>query len=89
MLFMVIEKFYPGKVKLLYERFDEKGRLLPEGVNYVNSWIDENVTICYQLMESDTAEKIHMWIGHWNDLAAFEVIPVITSSEARAKIFSE
>ena len=89
MLFMVIEKFYPGKVKLLYERFDERGRLLPEGVNYVNSWIDENVTVCYQLMESDAAEKIHTWIENWNDLADFEVIPVITSTEAKAKTFSQ
>ena len=89
MLFMVIEKFYPGKVKLLYERFDEKGRLLPEGVKYVNSWIDEDITTCYQLMESETAEKIHRWIENWDDLAAFEVIPVITSAEAKTKIFSQ
>ena len=84
---MIIEKFYPGRVKLLYERFEEKGRLLPEGVNYVNSWIDENITICYQVMESDTAEKIYTWIGYWNDLADFEVIPVITSAEAKSKVF--
>ena len=87
MFFMVIEKFYPGKVKLLYKRFDEKGRLLPEGVNYINSWVDENITICYQLMESDTAEKIHKWVKNWDDFADFEVIPVITSAEARAKVF--
>ena len=89
MLFMIIEKFYPGKVRLLYERFDEKGRLLPEGVSYINSWIDENVTICYQLMESDTVEKIYTWIENWDDLSDFEVIPVITSAEAKAKIFSQ
>ena len=89
MLFMIIEKFYAGKLKLLYERFDEKGRLLPDGVNYINSWIDENITICYQLMETDTAEKIQEWIGNWNDLADFEVIPVITSAEAKAKVFSQ
>ena len=89
MLFMIIEKFYPGKVKLLYERFGEKGRLLPEGVNYINSWIDENVTTCYQVMESDTAEKIYTWIANWNDLADFEVIPVITSAEAKTKVFSQ
>lgn len=86
---MIIEKFYPGKVKLLYERLEEKGRLLPEGVNYINSWTDENVTICYQVMESDREEKIYTWIKNWNDLAEFKVIPVITSSEAKAKIFSE
>lgn len=89
MLWMVIEKYYPGKVKLLYERFDEKGRLLPEGVKYVNSWIDEGITTCYQLMESETAENIQRWIENWDDLADFEVIPVITSAEAKAKIFSQ
>ena len=89
MLFMVIEKFHPGKAKLVYERFDEKGRLLPEGVKYVDSWIDENITTCYQLMESETAEKIKRWIENWNDLADFEVTPVITSAEAKAKIFSQ
>ena len=88
MLFMVIEKYYPLKVKLLYERFDEKGRLLPEGVTYINSWINEDITTCYQLMESETAEKLLLWIENWNDLADFEVIPVITSAEAKAKIFS-
>ena len=88
MLFMVIEKFYAGKVKLLYERFEEKGRLLPEGVKYVNSWIDENITTCYQLMESDTAEKIQRWTENWNDLADFEIIAVITSAEVKAKLFA-
>ncbi|MGH2553444.1 MAG: DUF3303 domain-containing protein [Chitinophagaceae bacterium] len=86
MLYMIIEKFHLGKVKTLYERFDDKGRLLPEGVNYVNSWIDENISICYQVMESETAEKVHEWVSHWNDLADFEIIPVITSAEARKKI---
>ena len=86
-LFMIIEKFYPGKVKLLYDRFEEKGRLLPEGLIYLNSWIDENITTCYQVMESDTAEKIYTWIRNWNDLADFEVIPVITSAEAKSKVF--
>ena len=83
MLFMIIERFYPGKVKQLYERFAEKGRMMPEGVEYVNSWIDSSVSTCYQVMKSDKQEKIDEWISHWNDLAAFEVIPVISSSEAR------
>lgn len=89
MLFMVIERFHRGKVKLLYERLDKKGRSLPEGVNYINSWIDENITICYQVMESDTIEKIYEWIENWNDLTDFEVIPVITSAEAKERIYSQ
>ena len=85
---MIIEKFHPGKVKDLYQRFDEKGRMLPDGVIYINSWINETVSICYQLMESDNESKIQQWISHWKDLADFEVIPVISSAEAKNKIFT-
>ena len=88
MLFMIIEKFHEGKVKTLYQRFNEKGRMLPEGVNYINSWINESVTICYQLMESDSGGKINEWIQNWNDLADFEVVPVISSAEAKAKVMA-
>ena len=85
---MIIEKFHPGKVKTLYKRFEEKGRMIPEGVNYVNSWITEGITVCYQVMETDSAEKIDEWISHWNDLANFEIIPVITSAQAKEKVFA-
>jgi hypothetical protein len=82
---MIIERFHPGKEKEIYQRFEEKGRMLPEGVSYINSWIHSNLSCCFQLMQSDTEEKIHQWISYWNDLADFEIIPVITSSEATAK----
>jgi hypothetical protein len=62
--------------------------MLPDGVIYVNSWIDEQVATCYQVMESDAKEKIAEWVQRWNDLADFEVIPVITSAQAKAKIFA-
>ena len=88
MLYMIIERFYPGKVKEIYKRFAEKGRMMPEGVNYINSWINEDVSICYQVMESDSEEKLKEWISHWDDLAGFEIIPVITSAEAKQKVFS-
>ena len=88
MLFMIIEKFHPGKVKTLYQRFEENGRLMPEGVSYINSWIDSKINICYQVMESDSEVKIHEWISNWNDLADFEVIPVITSAQVKEKVFS-
>ena len=88
MQYMIIERFHDGKVKSLYKRFDEKGRMLPEGINYINSWINEQVSTCYQLMESDSIESIHQWIAHWSDLADFEVIPVISSAEAKAKVLA-
>jgi Protein of unknown function (DUF3303) len=88
MQFMIIEKFHPGKVRQLYQRFAEKGRMLPDGVSYINSWINEEVSICYQLMEAETSEQLQGWINHWKDLADFEVVPVISSQEAKAKVFS-
>jgi hypothetical protein len=88
MVYMIIERFHPGKVRMLYERFAEKCRLLPAGVSYINSWIKEDVSICYQVMRSDSVAKINEWVSHWNDLADFEVNPVINSDEAKEKIFS-
>jgi hypothetical protein len=87
MLYMIIETFHPGKSKEIYKRFDEQGRMMPEGVQYINSWIDEDVKTCFQVMESDTKEKLYEWISHWSDLADFEVIPVITSAQAKEKVF--
>ena len=84
---MIIERFQPGKIKIMYQRFAEKGRMLPEGVNYINSWINEAVTICYQVMESKSPEKLREWMDQWKDLVDFEVIPVISSAQAKEKVF--
>lgn len=86
MQYMVIEHFHPGKIKELYRRFDEKGRMLPEGVKYINSWISEDMTICYQVMESDSIDKLEIWISNWNDIVDFKVIPVITSVDAEKRV---
>ena len=86
MQYMIIEKFQRGKVKALYQRFEEKGRMLPDGVKYIDSWISEDVTVCYQLMESDAVEKLQQWIQHWSDLVDFEIIPMISSAEAKKKV---
>ncbi len=88
MQYMIIEKFYPGKVKDIYHRFAEKGRMLPEGVKYINSWINESITICYQVMESGSLEKLQQWIDEWKDLVDFEVVPVISSAQAKEKVFA-
>lgn len=88
MQYMIIERFYPGKIKLLYKRFEENGRMMPEGLIYINSWIDKKISTCYQVIETDEQEKIHQWISNWNDLADFEVIPVISSAEAKTAVFS-
>jgi len=86
MIYMIIERFHPGKVKELYQRFDEKGRMLPKGVEYINSWINEDVTVCYQLMEAASITQLHEWIANWKDLVDFEIIPVISSAEAKNRL---
>ena len=83
---MIIEKFHADKVKQLYKRFDEKGRMMPEGVKYVNSWINEDPTVCYQVMEATSITQLHEWIANWNDLVDFEIIPVISSAEAKKRL---
>ncbi|MFK7757980.1 MAG: DinB family protein [Flavobacteriales bacterium] len=84
--YMIIEKYRPGKVRAIYARFAEKGRMLPRGVKYVNSWIDKDVQTCYQLMEAKTEEKLKEWFSQWEDLVDFEVVPVISSQEANTTI---
>ena len=87
MQYLIIEKFKKNKIKQVYKRFEEKGRLMPVGLHFVNSWITEDVTVCYQVMETDDRNKLNQWISAWSDLVDFEVIPVITSQQAREIIF--
>lgn len=87
MKYMIIEKFKEGKVKEVYKRFEEKGRLMPEGLHFINSWITEDVTTCYQVMETDDVTKLHEWVKNWNDLVEIQFIPVISSQQAKEKIF--
>ena len=84
--YMIVEHFSAQNIRAIYERFDEKGRLLPEGVHYIDSWIDEKLERCFQLMESESAEKIQEWISHWQDLASFEIYPVMDSAVARFRV---
>jgi len=86
MIYMVIETFKPDRLPEMYARFEQKGRMLPDGVHYVNSWVDENVNTCYQVMESESKGKLEEWKRNWNDLVDFEIIPVITSAEAKEKV---
>lgn len=86
MHYMVIEKFKPGKIKEVYKRFDEKGRLMPDGLVFLDSWITEDVTKCYQIMETYDVAKLQEWTNNWSDLVEFEIIPVITSRQAKEKV---
>jgi hypothetical protein len=78
---MVIERFRRGAAPV-YERAAEHGRLLPAGLEYMDSWIDERLDRCFQLMETDDPGLFEPWIAAWSDLAVFEVVPVVDSAEA-------
>jgi Protein of unknown function (DUF3303) len=82
MLFMVIEHFKNRNAAPVYQRFRERGRMAPEGLRYVDSWIETNFDRCFQLMECDDAELFQEWIANWQDLVDFEVVEVITSQQA-------
>ena len=82
MLYMVIETFRPGKAQEVYQRFRERGRMAPEGVRYVTSFVDLEFRRCFQVMEAESEALIEKWTRHWEDLVAFEVVPVRTSEEA-------
>jgi hypothetical protein len=86
MLYMVIEHFHPGAAPEIYRRARERGRMLPPGLEYVDSWVDLDYARCFQLMRSDDRALFDAWIRAWSDLARFEVIPVRTSAEAAAQI---
>ena len=84
MLYMVIEKF--KDVPEIYCRFAEKGRMMPEGLNYISSWIDTDFKRCFQIMETDDRTLIDVWIANWADIVDFEVISIMNSKEAVEKI---
>jgi hypothetical protein len=84
MLFLIIENFRNGDPKPVYRRFRERGRLAPDGLTYVSSWVTEDRRRCYQVMECDDQALLAQWMAQWSDLVDFEVIPV-TTSEAAAK----
>ena len=86
MLYMVIEHFRKGDPAPVYRRFREQGRLAPEGLRYVSSWVTRDLKHCYQVMETDDPALLREWISHWEDLVEFDVVPVVTSAEASAAV---
>lgn len=85
-LYMVIEHFKGGDAAPVYLRFRDRGRLAPEGLSYVSSWVDAKLERCYQLMETEDPKLLDQWIGNWSDIVDFEVHPVISSTEAAERI---
>ena len=86
MLFLIIEIFKNQDPVPVYRRFRDRGRLAPEGVRYVSSWVTEDLERCFQVMEADSRQLLDEWLANWNDLVEFEVYPVISSNEAAARV---
>ena len=86
MLFMVIETFHGGNPVPVYQRFRDRGRLMPEGIEYRGSWVAEDLRCCFQVVECQDRRLLDQWMTHWEDITDFEVIPVVTSAEAAATL---
>jgi len=86
MLFMVIEHFDQARVKEIYTRFHEKGRMIPDGLTYVDSWISADFARCFQLMQCDDVTKLQEWVLEWGDLARFEIVPLAASKDTAAAV---
>jgi len=86
MLYMVIEHFRPGRAADVYRRFRERGRMAPDGLRYVSSWVDFEYERCFQVMETHDEALLSQWTANWADLVDFEIVPVRTSAEAAAAI---
>jgi hypothetical protein len=85
-LYMVVERFKGGDALPVYRRFRDRGRIMPEGLRYVSSWVTEDLRSCFQVMECEDLELLEQWMVQWKDLVEFDVIPVITSAEAVATV---
>jgi uncharacterized protein DUF3303 len=87
MLYMVVERYVAGPGPV-YERAATHGRMLPAGVRYVDSWVvdDDKLDRCFQLMETDDLALLDSWREHWSDLVEFDVLPIIKSDQAAARI---
>jgi uncharacterized protein DUF3303 len=86
MIYLIVERFKNRDAVPVYRRFRERGRLAPDGLHYLSSWVTSDLTTCYQVMECDDRKLLDAWTGAWSDLIDFEIIPVITSAEAVERV---
>ncbi len=92
MLFMVVERFAPGKAAEVYRVARERRRMLPGGLTYVDSWVSASLDVCFQLMECDDPAAFQEWTARWGDIAHFEIVPVVpskTTSSLMARLAEE
>ncbi len=82
MQFMVVEAFRNQDARSVYRRFHEKGRLMPEGLKFVGSWVAADLSRCFQIMECDEITRLQKWVAEWSDLIEFEIVPVVAGEQA-------
>ena len=85
-LYMIIERFRNRDPAPVYQRFRERGRLAPDGLTYISSWVGEDLSTCYQVMQCEDRALLDQWMANWSDLVDFEVHAVMTSQEAAQKV---
>lgn len=85
-LYMIVEHFKNGDPLPVYRRFRDRGRLAPNGLQYVSSWVDEKLERCFQVMETDDRRLLDQWIANWSDIVDFDIFPVVSSKDAAEEI---
>ncbi len=89
MVFMIIERYGPGKAVEVYRRFRDQGRMAPNGVRYIASWVDFDFRRCFQVMEAESEAALKEWTDNWDDIVEFEIVAVRSSEEAARAIAPE
>lgn len=89
MQFMVVETFRNQDAKAVYRRFRERGRMMPDGLTFISSYVAADLSRCFQLMECDDVQLLQRWVAEWADLMAFEIVPVVPGKETAAALESQ
>jgi hypothetical protein len=81
MQFMVVETFRNQDAEAIYRRLRDKGRMMPENLKFVASWVSADLSRCFQVMEADNITLLQRWIAEWADLMSFEIVPVVPGKD--------
>jgi hypothetical protein len=88
MLFMVVERFRNQDAKTIYRRLRDRGRMMPDGLTFVSSYVSADVVRCFQLMECDDITLLQRWVSEWSDLMECEIVPVVAGKDTAAALAS-
>ena len=86
MLFMVIETFRNQDAKAVYRRFRDHGRMMPDGLDFVSSWVAADLGRCFQIMECDDVTLLQRWVAQWSEVIDFEIVPVVAGRDTGAAL---